>query len=169
MSKAGCDGSTEASDERITRELIFLKVYDAFKRQLPKVVVREKKETYERLLAGFDRIARANGGKICGKVDFKDWFATINLTLPFLEFFTGDQMALLRDVAQNADAMLIQPSKENQTVTVIIDVKYFRDLPLDIDDREALLAVLKKAAQQVEAELRPEDAENYLDRILELL
>lgn len=121
--------------------------YQAFLNQVPKEELPHDKATFCRLLKKCDKMAEQWGGLIRGEIDREQWEANIHLTLPFLEFTPGKDMALLQDIAQNAASVLLSPAQDGW-VDMHIFIPYFRELPLENFTQAQLEQMARRAAQQ---------------------
>lgn len=108
----------------------FLKNYNDALAAIPKVIVPEYRENYEYLLQVCDHLAKQWGGSVRGVVDYTHWEATIDLTLPCVEFTLPDELSLLRDMAEKAHAVSFQPV-EGGGICIHLYNLYFEDLVTD--------------------------------------
>lgn len=90
--------------------------------EMPRVINDGHKAAYERILASLDRIANTFGGQIEGVVDYQNWEASIYVVLPFVEFSSVEELALLKDIASNSQTVTFTVTPEgNVRMKMLID------------------------------------------------
>lgn len=90
--------------------------------EMPRVINDGHKAAYERILAALDRIANTFGGQIEGVVDYQNWEASIYVVLPFVEFSSVEELALLKDIASNSQTVTFTVTPEgNVRMKMLID------------------------------------------------
>lgn len=159
--------------------------------EMPRVINDGHKAAYERILNALDRIANTFGGKIEGVVDYQNWEASIFVVLPFVEFSSVDELALLKDIASNSQTVTFTVTPEgNVRMKMLID--YF-DIVGNVDamleeeilNNPNLVAMLEEADRSEKRRLmtNPQIAimarlgaesmgiseEEYLDKIVKFL
>lgn len=159
--------------------------------EMPRVINDGHKAAYERILNALDRIANTFGGKIEGVVDYQNWEASIFVVLPFVEFSSVDELALLKDIASNSQTVTFTVTPEgNVRMKMLID--YF-DIVGNVDamleeeilNNPKLVAMLEEADRSEKRRLmtNPQIAimvrlgaesmgiseEEYLDKIVKFL
>lgn len=159
--------------------------------EMPRVINDGHKAAYERILNALDRIANTFGGKIEGVVDYQNWEASIFVVLPFVEFSSVDELALLKDIASNSQTVTFTVTPEgNVRMKMLID--YF-DIIGNVDamleeeilNNPNLVAMLEEADRSEKRRLmtNPQIAimvrlgaesmgiseEEYLDKIVKFL
>lgn len=78
-----------------------LKAYSEAMDKIPKIIVPEDKKNYEYLLERCDAFVKQHRGYIKGIVDYHRWHAEINMFLPFAEFDDSEDLAFLKEIAEN--------------------------------------------------------------------
>lgn len=159
--------------------------------EMPRVINDGHKAAYERILNALDRIANTFGGKIEGVVDYQNWEASIFVVLPFVEFSSVDELALLKDIASNSQTVTFTVTPEGKVrMKMLID--YF-DIVGNVDtmleeeilNNPKLVAMLEEADRSEKRRLmtNPQIAimvrlgaesmgiseEEYLDKIVKFL
>lgn len=110
------------------------------------------KAAYERILNALDHIANTFGGQIEGVVDYQNWEASIFVVLPFVEFSSVDELALLKDIASNSQTVTFTVTPEGKVrMKMLID--YF-DIVGNVDAMldEEILNIPKLVAMLEEAD-----------------
>lgn len=105
----------------------FFKDFNDAMDTIPKIIVPEDKANYEYLLNRCDELAHRLGGKVRGIVDFHHWSANIDVTLPFFEFGSPDELEFMKEISEKADYVLFEPEKDGK-MRMHIMVNYFEDL-----------------------------------------
>lgn len=78
-----------------------LKAYSEAMDKIPKIIVPEDKKNYGYLLERCDAFVKQHRGYIKGIVDYHRWHAEINMFLPFAEFDDSEDLAFLKEIAEN--------------------------------------------------------------------
>ena len=121
--------------------------------EMPRVINDGHKAAYERILNALDQIANTFGGQIEGVVDYQNWEASIFVVLPFVEFSSVDELALLKDIASNSQTVTFTVTPEGKVrMKMLID--YF-DIVGNVDamleeeilNNPKLVAMLEEADQ----------------------
>lgn len=151
----------------------FFRDYTAAMDAIPKVIVQKDKENYEYLLCQCEKYAKQWHGRIKGMVDYKKWESHIELFLPFVEFGTPDELALLRDISEKAHLVTFSTNEEGG-ITVYIMINYFEELMTDahreaikydaILNDEQLAAMLNMPTLSPEASAAVQRINEVLDR-----
>lgn len=128
-------------------EVTFFRFYDALMSQMPNVVMKKEHTAIYRLLKECDRTARLHKGKMYAAVDYKNYMASICLTIPDIAFSSCDELSLLREITENHYYVQIQPAK-NKWIQIKINIRFFKRLPLDIPNDAQLLQMAKRATEQ---------------------
>lgn len=90
--------------------------------EMPRVINDGHKAAYERILNALDQIANTFGGQIEGVVDYQNWEASIFVVLPFVEFSSVDELALLKDIASNSQTVTFTVTPEGKVrMKMLID------------------------------------------------
>ena len=159
--------------------------------EMPRVINDGHKAAYERILNALDQIANTFGGQIEGVVDYQNWEASIFVVLPFVEFSSVDELALLKDIASNSQTVTFTVTAEGKVrMKMLID--YF-DIVGNVDtmleeeilNNPKLVAMLEEADRSEKRRLmtNPQIAimvrlgaesmgiseEEYLDKIVKFL
>lgn len=159
--------------------------------EMPRVINDGHKAAYERILNALDCIANTFGGQIEGVVDYQNWEASIFVILPFVEFSSVDELALLKDIASNSQTVTFTVTPEGRVrMKMLID--YF-DIVGNVDtmleeeilNNPKLVAMLEEADRSEKQRLmtNPQIAimvrlgaesmgiseEEYLDKIVKFL
>ena len=125
-----------------------LPVFAAYLRQIPNVIVPEKRQAYGRILKKCDAFAELFHGKIRAMVDYEKWDANIQLTLCFAEFSNVEDFELLKDIAENAYNLCFTVGEDGSSIQMTVSIGYFDDLPMDETVTEETLARLEAAAAE---------------------
>ena len=130
----------------IIQEMIRMRSFNGgpeIKTCTPKAVIPKDKETFERLTAKFDVLAKRRGGRIKAVVDDQGDHASIEVQLPFWEASYPEEYALLKDVANNTHYFLIQPGKQGGVVLYFV-IHYFEieESPSAISEEEMAQIIL---------------------------
>lgn len=126
------DHSTDSAYSAIFDRAIeggFFKAYADAMDQVPKIIVAEDKANYEYLLDRLDKLAQRRHGRIYGKVDYHKWVSRIEVYLPFLAFEDDDELVLMKEIAEKADAVTVEAHEEG--VRLYISIDYFEELMTD--------------------------------------
>lgn len=107
----------------------FFKAYADAMDQIPKVIVPEDQANYEYLLDRLDKLVQRRHGRIYGKVDYHKWVSRIEVYLPFLAFEDDDELVLMKEIAEKADAVTVEAHEEG--VRLYISIDYFDELMTD--------------------------------------
>lgn len=159
--------------------------------EMPRIINDGHKAAYERILNALDHIANTFGGQIEGVVDYQNWEASIFVVLPFVEFSSVDELALLKDIASNSQTVTFTVTPEGKVrMKMLID--YF-DIVGNVDtmleeeilNNPKLVAMLEEADRSEKRRLmtNPQIAimvrlgaesmgiseEEYLDKIVKFL
>lgn len=108
----------------------FFETYGKEMDRIPKVVVPEDKANYEYLLEQCDDFVRRHRGQIRGIVDYHHWHSEIVMYLAFAEFCDPDELAFLREIAEKAHSVCIEPTKEGN-IRFRIYINYFDEMMSD--------------------------------------
>lgn len=158
---------------------------------MPRIINAGHKAAYERILTALDRIAKTFGGKIKGVVDYQNWEANIYVVLPFVEFSSEEELALMQDIASNSQTVAFTATPDgNVRLKILIDyfevVGNFDDmLEKEIENCPELVAMLEEAdrAEKQQLMANPQIAmivrigaeslgtseEDYLNRVVNFL
>ena len=124
----------------------FFHAYGEAMDALPKHIIPHDKESYERLLSCCDEMAKRMGGHIRGIVSYEKWDANIYLELPFIEFTSAEDRALLMEMALRASSITFEPTAEGK-VKMHLFFYYFED---EGDKDEVLKAEIEKDPRLME-------------------
>lgn len=137
----------------------FFKAYSDAMRKLPKIINPIRKANFEYVQNICDDIAQRWGGKIRSEVRYDKWDAIIDLTLPFVEFGSPEDLLKMAEISRRVDSVTFSPSDDGG-VRLHIFCYYFDDAASkeEIDDiflhtvndrPELLKALMLKAEQDV--------------------
>lgn len=126
----------------------YFRFCETFMKQIPKYIHPKNKAAYERLLKLCDDRAKQLGGRIYAIVDYENWEARIELTLPFVEFSEDGEHAFLQYAAQHTSYICFAPSVDGQSIVMKMYVDYFEDVPLGLLDEATLRRVDERACEQ---------------------
>lgn len=123
------DAETQRSIEIFYQALSggFFSDYKAAMDAIPKVIVQKDRENYEYLLSRCDEAAKQNHWKVRGVVDYHRWESRIELVMPLAEFDEGDELELLREIAERA-ATVTFDTVEDGCIRLHIMINYFEEL-----------------------------------------
>lgn len=129
-----CDYSTYEPEKNETQNDInafyekigVVPIQDTFFSQ-PKKVISEDKKTFHQLRELLNLYALMHHGKISATVDCENWYAYIELILPFVEFTSIEELVVLRYISENVQNMTISPTKDGK-VRLYIQINYFENL-----------------------------------------
>ena len=124
----------------------FFHAYGEAMDALPKHIIPYEKESYERLLSCCDEMAKRMGGHIRGIVSYEKWDANIYLELPFIEFSSTEERALLMEIAFRASSVTFEAT-DNGKVKMHLFFYYFED---EGDKDEVLEAEIEKDPRLME-------------------
>lgn len=146
----------------------FFKAYSDSMRKLPKVINPVRKSNFEFLRDICDRMAKRWGGKIRAEVRYDKWDAIIDLTLPFVEFGSPEELNDMMAIAFGADSVTFT-SEENGLVRTHIFCYYFDDVATEDERDNALYDALNERPNLLKAlltQMQNEgiDIAEYLDR-----
>lgn len=105
----------------------FFRKYSDAMDAYPKNINPEQKESYERILALCDDMARRWGGRLRGEVRYSHWDAMIDLYLPFVEFSCPEELADLNEMSAKANSITFCPDG-NSGIRVHFTFRYFDDV-----------------------------------------
>lgn len=115
---------------------------------MPKVVSSEAKLHYEYLLHRGELFARRVGGTIRGVIDHENYASSIEMTLPFAEFSSYEDMEFLREISQEVATVLFQSTLEKKT-RIVLTIDYFHiDVPED-QIRARMVAAYQKDMERI--------------------
>lgn len=112
-------------------------IIDSFKekvRDLPRIVIPEDRANFEYLLPRLDALAEKMGGSIHAEINYQRWDSSIDLILPFLEFFFDSDYELFRDLATKTSSFNVTAT-EDGNVRVHIAIDYFAEVGMDAQQR----------------------------------
>lgn len=101
-----------------------LEAIDDYDMEPPKALIPGGKEAFDRLLINCNKLAAQWGGKSTGEFDFERWKSKITVILPFIEFSSDEDRALLRDISDSAFTICFQPTGEG-SVKMTVHVSCF--------------------------------------------
>lgn len=104
----------------------------------PRVTTSEMKENYDRLLHNCEAFTRRIGGSIRGIIDYENYDASIEVILPFAEFSSQDELALLKEISQEAVTVLFENTNDGK-IRMLLTIDYFQ-CPIPVDEINAHLS-----------------------------
>lgn len=104
----------------------FFERYNQIMCSIPKVIVQKDKQAYEELLPKLDALAKRWHGKIKGIVDYERWDSHIYITLPFFEFSSEQEHALLRELNERAHSLTF--TVEDGAIRLSVTINYFEEI-----------------------------------------
>ena len=120
---------TDGTSNRIFETAVecgFFKRYTEIMHSIPKYIVQKDKEAYESLLPKLDALAKRHGGKIKGIVSYERWDSHIYVTLPFFEFSSDEELALLRELNEKAHSLTF--TVEDGMIRLSVMINYFNEV-----------------------------------------
>lgn len=128
----------------------FFEAYSDAMRPLPKIINPIRKANFEYIQSICDRMAQRWGGKIRSEVRYDKWDAIIDLTQPFIEFGSPDDLMDMREISQRADSCTFSPA-ENGGVRMHIFCYYFDDVATQEEIDEILSATIEERPELLKA------------------
>ncbi len=119
------DGSSKIWDTAVSSG--YFKTYSIIMDSLPKVINPKNKQSYEELLPKLEMMAKRWHGKIKGIVDYEHGEAHIYLSLPFFEFSTEEEHALLKELAERTHSLTFTVTEDNM-IQLSVMIKYFEKI-----------------------------------------
>lgn len=100
-------------------------------RKLPKIINPIRKANFEYVQKICDDMAKRWGGKIRSEVRYDKWDTIIDLTLPFIEFGSPEDLLKMAKISRRVDS-----ASDNGGVRIHIFCYYFNDVASkeEIDD-----------------------------------
>ncbi len=112
----------------------YLKFHNEFMRRLPKIVVQNDKETFERVVPKLNEFAKRLHGTIEATVDYQKWESHIIMVLPLLEFYRDSDKELFLDILKNSHGFNVTATEDGK-VRLYILINYFQEImPKDWDE-----------------------------------
>lgn len=142
----------------------FFQAYSDAMRKLPKIINPIRKANFEYVQNLCDDMAKRWGGKVRSEVRYDKWDAIIDLTLPFIEFGSPDDLLKMAEISRRVDSATFSPSDDGG-VRLHIFCYYFDDVASKEEVDDILLQTINGTpdllkALKLKAELNSTDTES---------
>lgn len=128
----------------------FFQAYSDAMRSLPKIVNPIRKANFEYVEDICNRMAHRWGGIIRSEVRYDKWDAIIDLTLPFIEFGSPEDLSDMHEISQRVDSCTFSPT-DNGWIRMHIFCLYFDDIATEEEIDEIVTEKIKQRPELLNA------------------
>lgn len=145
---------TESLDEKRNDEFHsklseLAKQMDKFSQTLPKIAAPKWQYDYNEILKECDKLVQRYGGEIQGEINYENWNASIEITIPEFALIHPNDFKLLQHISESATYMGIFPTDDSQ-LKIQITLRYFTYIA--DENAEAQLTKIASNFNQIVAE-----------------
>ncbi|MCM1234530.1 MAG: hypothetical protein NC081_06825 [Roseburia sp.] len=97
---------------------------DNFSQKLPKIATPQWQQQYQDILEACDELVKQYGGEVLGEINYDDWVAHIDVTIPEFALFRPRDFEILHMISDQAMSLSVFPTEDGK-IKIEMTLKYF--------------------------------------------